>query len=114
MFGSRCCYLQSRKIRLNLLELTNKAQQATFEFYEDCPMNLLKTLVVGSVIFGSALSYAEDGYDRSIKMNEKFRADQKRIHGTESDAKNTDELKVKGTSQEAQSNTESKKENKAD
>ena len=76
------------------VELTDKAQQATFEFCEDCPMNLLKAIVVGLVICGSALSYAEDGYDRSIKFNEKFRADQKRIHGTESAEKKADELKV--------------------
>ena len=36
-------------------------------------MNLLKAIIVGSVIFGSALSYAGDGYDRSMKFNEKFR-----------------------------------------
>ena len=66
------------------VELTDKAQQATFEFCEDCSMNLLKAIVVGLVIFGSASSYAGDGYDRSMKFNEKFRADQKRIHGTES------------------------------
>jgi len=57
-------------------------------------MTLLKSFVVGAAIFASALSYAEDGYDRSIKMNEQFRADQKRIHGNESESKNTDELKV--------------------
>lgn len=51
-------------------------------------MNLLKAVVVGSVIFGSALSYAGDGYDRSMKFNEKFRADQKRIHGSEAAEKN--------------------------
>lgn len=39
-------------------------------------MNLLKAIIVGSVIFGSALSYAGDGYDRSMKFNEKFRAEQ--------------------------------------
>jgi hypothetical protein len=39
--------------------LSEKAQQATFEFSEDCPMNLLKAIVVGLVICGSALSYAE-------------------------------------------------------
>lgn len=76
-------------------------------------MNFLKSLVVGAAIFASALSYAEDGYDRSMKMNEQFRADQKRIHGTESADKKADELKVKNTSQD-QNNTESKKENKAD
>ncbi|WP_312126985.1 MULTISPECIES: hypothetical protein [Pseudomonadaceae] len=93
--------------------LTEKAQQATFEFSEDCPMNLLKAIVVGLVIFGSALSYAEDGYDRSIKFNEKFRADQKRIHGTESAKPKVDELQIKNTRQD-QNNTESKKETKAD
>jgi hypothetical protein len=79
----------------------------------DCPINLLKSLVVGAAIFASALSYAEDGYDRSLKMNEQFRADQKRIHGTESDAKDTNELKAMDTRQD-QSNTHSKKEHKAD
>ena len=73
-----------RQISFEPVELTEKAQQATFEFSEDCPMNLLKAIVVGLVIFGSASSYAGDGYDRSMKFNEKFRADQKRIHGTES------------------------------
>ncbi|WP_258190126.1 hypothetical protein [Stutzerimonas azotifigens] len=77
--------------------LSEKAQQATFEFSEDCPMNLLKAIVVGLVICGSALSYAEDGYDRSIKFNEKFRADQKRIHGTESAKRKIDELQIKDT-----------------
>jgi ADP-ribosylglycohydrolase len=76
-------------------------------------MNLLKSLVVGAAIFASALSYAEDGYDRSMKMNEQFRAEQKRIHGTESADKKADELKVKNTSKD-QNNTKSKKENKAD
>ncbi|WP_313475303.1 hypothetical protein [Stutzerimonas kunmingensis] len=93
--------------------LSEKAQQATFEFSEDCPMNLLKAIVVGSVIFGSALSYAEDGYDRSIKFNEKFRADQKRIHGTESAEKKAGELKVNDIRQD-QNNMEIKKETKAD
>lgn len=58
-------------------------------------MDLLKTIVVGSVIFGSALSYAEDGYDRSMKFNEKFRAEQKRIHGTESTVKKAGASKIK-------------------
>ena len=93
--------------------LTEKAQQATFEFSEDCPMNLLKAIVVGLVIFGSALSYAEDGYDRSIKFNEKFRADQKRIHGTEPAAKSADESKVKTNSQ-YRTNSDTKNDSKAD
>ena len=93
--------------------LSEKAQQATFEFSEDCPMNLLKAIVVGLVICGSALSYAEDGYDRSIKFYEKFRADQKRIHGTESAKRKIDELQIKDPRQD-QNNTESKKETKAD
>lgn len=95
------------------VELTEKAQQATFEFSEDCPMNLLKAIVVGLVIFGSASSYAGDGYDRSMKFNEKFRADQKRIHGAESDEKKAGELKVNDIRQD-QNNAEIKKETKAD
>ena len=76
-------------------------------------MKMLKALVIGSVLLGTTLTYAEDGYDRSIKMNEKFRADQKRIHGTEPAAKPADELKVKTTSQD-RTNTDIKKETKAD
>ncbi|CDZ94952.1 MULTISPECIES: hypothetical protein [Pseudomonadaceae] len=76
-------------------------------------MNLLKAIVVGSIIFGSALSYAGDGYNRSIKFNEKFRADQKRIHGAESAEKKPDELKIKNTRQD-QSITQNKKETKTD
>jgi len=58
-------------------------------------MNLLKAIIVGSVIFGSALSYAGDGYDRSMKFNEKFRAEQKRIHETESGEEKIDGLEAK-------------------
>lgn len=76
-------------------------------------MKMLKALVIGSVLLGTTLTYAEDGHDRSIKMNEKFRADQKRIHGTEPAAKPADELKVKTTSQD-RTNTDIKKETKAD
>ncbi|BFN26258.1 MAG: hypothetical protein CVV19_06500 [Gammaproteobacteria bacterium HGW-Gammaproteobacteria-9] len=76
-------------------------------------MNLLKAIVVGSVIFGSALSYAGDGYDRSMKFNEKFRADQKRIHGSESAGKKLDVLEAKNTRPD-QSNMLIKKETKTD
>ncbi|RYJ60272.1 hypothetical protein [Pseudomonas songnenensis] len=76
-------------------------------------MNLLKAIFVGSVIFGSALSYAGDGYDRSMKFNEKFRADQKRIHGSESAGKKLDVLEAKNTRPD-QSNMLIKKETKTD
>lgn len=76
-------------------------------------MNLLKAIVVGSVTFGSALSYAGDGYDRSMKFNEKFRADQKRIHGSESAGKKLDVLEAKNTRPD-QSNMLIKKETKTD
>jgi hypothetical protein len=76
-------------------------------------MNLLKAIVVGSVIFGSALSYAGDGYDRSMKFNEKFRADQKRIHGSESAGKKLDVLEAKNTRPD-QSNMLIKKETKTE
>jgi len=77
-------------------------------------MKMLKALVIGSVLLvGSTQSYAEDGYDRSMKAQEKFRADQKRIHGTEPSAKPADELKVK-TSNQNRANTDIKKETNAD
>ena len=77
-------------------------------------MKMLKSLVIGSVLLvGSTQIYAADGSERSIKMNEKFRADQKRIHGTEPAAKPADELKVK-TSNQDRTNTDLKKETKAD
>ncbi|HBX54630.1 hypothetical protein [Pseudomonas sp. UBA2684] len=76
-------------------------------------MKVLKALIIGTVLFGSTLSYAEDGYDRSIKAQEKFRADQKRIHGTEPAVKPADELKVKTTSQD-RANTDIKNETQAD
>ena len=84
------------------------------EFYEACLMKMLKALVIGSVLLvGSTQSYAEDGYDRSMKAQAKFRADQKRIHGTEPAAKPADELKVK-TSNQDRTNTDLKKETNAD
>jgi hypothetical protein len=77
-------------------------------------MKMLKALVIGSLLLvGSTQTYAEDGYDRSMKAQEKFRADQKRIHGTEPAAKPADELKVKTISQD-RTNTDPKKETKAD
>ena len=77
-------------------------------------MKMLKSLVIGSVLLvGSTQIYAADGSERSIKMNEKFRADQKRIHGTEPAAKPADELKVK-TSNQDRTNTDLKKESNAD
>ncbi|UUY07451.1 hypothetical protein LRS11_16695 [Pseudomonas sp. J452] len=77
-------------------------------------MKMLKALVIGSVLLvGSTQIYAADGSGRSIKMNEKFRADQKRIHGTERAAKAADELKAKATSQD-RIDTDTKKETKAD
>ena len=77
-------------------------------------MKMLKSLVIGSVLLvGSTQIYAADGSERSIKMNEKFRADQKRIHGTEPAAKPADELKVK-TSNQNRANTDIKKETNAD
>ena len=77
-------------------------------------MKMLTALVIGSVLLvGSTQSYAEDGYDRSMKAQEKFRADQKRIHGTEPSAKPADELKVK-TSNQNRANTDIKKETNAD
>ena len=77
-------------------------------------MKMLKSLVIGSVLLvGSTQIYAADGSERSIKMNEKFRADQKRIHGTESAKRKIDELQIKDTRQD-QNNTESKKQTKAD
>ncbi|WP_068827302.1 hypothetical protein [Pseudomonas sp. BMS12] len=77
-------------------------------------MKMLKALIIGSVIIvGSAQTYAEDGFDRSMKAQEKFRADQKRIHGTEPAAKPADELKVKTISQD-RTNIDPKKETKAD
>lgn len=77
-------------------------------------MKMLKSLVIGSVLLvGSTQIYAADGSERSIKMNEKFRADQKRIHGTEPAAKPADELKVK-TSNQDRTNTDLKKETNAD
>jgi hypothetical protein len=76
-------------------------------------MKIFKALVIGTAILGSTLTYAADGSKRSIEMNEKFRADQKRIHGTEPAAKSADELKVKTTSQD-RPNTDIKKETKAD
>lgn len=63
-------------------------------------MKLLNAIAAGSLIFCSAFSYAGDGHDRSTKMNEKFRAEQKRIHDTESANKNTNELKINNSSQE--------------
>ena len=77
-------------------------------------MKMLKALVIGSVLLvGSTQTYAEDGYDHSMKAQEKFRADQKRIHGTEPSAKPADELKVK-TSNQNRANTDIKKETNAD
>jgi hypothetical protein len=71
------------------------------EFYEVCFMKMLKSIVIGSVfLIGATQIYAADGAGRSIKMNEKFRADQKRIHGSEPAAKSAGELKVKSTSQD--------------
>ena len=64
-------------------------------------MKMLKALVIGSVLLvGSTQAYAEDGYDRSMKAQAKFRADQRRIHGTEPAAKPADELKVKTSNQD--------------
>lgn len=64
-------------------------------------MKMLKALVIGSVLLvGSTQSYAEDGYDRSMKAQAKFRADQKRIHGTKPAALKADEQKVKAGSQD--------------
>ena len=77
-------------------------------------MKMLNALVIGSVLLaGSTQSYAEDGYDRSMKRIAQFRADQKRIHGTEPAAKPVEELKVKTTSQD-RINTDTKKETQAD
>ena len=64
-------------------------------------MKMLKSIVIGSVLLvGSTQIYAADGAERSIKMNEKFRADQKRIHGSEPAAKSVGELKIKSASQD--------------
>ena len=77
-------------------------------------MKMVKSLVIGSVLLvGSTQIYAADGSERSIKMNEKFRADQKRIHGTEPAETPADELTVKTTSQN-RIDTDTKKETKAD
>ena len=76
-------------------------------------MNLWKAIIVGSVIFGSALSYAGDGYDRSMKFNEKFRAEQKRIHETESGEEKIDGLEAKNPRPD-QSNMQIKKESKTE
>ena len=77
-------------------------------------MKMLKALVIGSLLLvGSTQTYAEDGYDRSMNAQAKFRADQKRIHGTEPAAKPADELKVK-TSNQDRANTDIKKETNAD
>ena len=77
-------------------------------------MKILKALVIGSVLLvGSTQTYAEDGYDRSMKAQAKFRADQKRIHGTEPAETPADELTVKTTSQN-RIDTDTKKETKAD
>ena len=77
-------------------------------------MKILKALVIGSVLLvGSTQTYAEDGYDRSMKAQAKFRADQKRIHGTVPAAKPADELTRKTTSQN-RIDTDSKKETKAE
>ena len=77
-------------------------------------MKMLKSLVIGSVLLvGSTQIYAADGSERSIKMNEKFRADQKRIHGTERAAKAADELKAKAASQD-RIDTDTKKETNAE
>ncbi|MBW8336176.1 MAG: hypothetical protein K0M76_06120 [Pseudomonas sp.] len=70
-------------------------------------------IIVGSVIFGSALSYAGDGYDRSMKFNEKFRAEQKRIHETESGEEKIDGLEAKNPRPD-QSNMQIKKESKTE
>lgn len=75
-------------------------------------MNLLKAIIAGSVMFGSALSYAGDGYDRSMKMNERFRADQIRIYGSKSSEQNAGELHAKNT--QHQSSTEIKEAAKAE
>ncbi|CAE6952774.1 MULTISPECIES: hypothetical protein [Pseudomonas] len=64
-------------------------------------MKILKSLIIGSVLLvGSTLTYAEDGYDRSMNAQEKFRADQKRIHGVESTAKPADDLNVNSNDQD--------------
>ncbi|WP_298184300.1 hypothetical protein [uncultured Pseudomonas sp.] len=77
-------------------------------------MNILKALAIGSVlIFGSVQTYAEDGYDRSIKRQAQFKADQKRIHGTEPAARPADELKVKTISRDRE-NTDMNNETKAE
>ncbi|MBU2255135.1 MAG: hypothetical protein KJ989_16475 [Gammaproteobacteria bacterium] len=78
-------------------------------------MKMLKALVIGSVLLvGSTQTYARgDGYDRSMKFQERFRADQKRIHGTKPAAKQADESKVKNSSQD-RIDTDPKKETKAD
>lgn len=77
-------------------------------------MKMLKALVIGSVLLvGSTQTYAEDGYDRSIKFNEKFRADQKRIHGTKPAAVKAGEQTVKTGSQD-RANTDATKKIKAD
>ncbi|MGX5217107.1 hypothetical protein ACVTMO_00425 [Pseudomonas segetis] len=77
-------------------------------------MKMLKALVIGSVLLISyTQAYAEDGYDRSINAQAKFRADQKRIHGTEPAAKSADESKVKTNSQ-YRTNSDTKNDSKAD
>lgn len=76
-------------------------------------MKIFKALIIGTALLGSTLTYAADGSERSIKMNEKFRADQKRIHGTEPAATPVEELKVKATSQD-RINTDIKTETNAD
>ncbi|MBK3868717.1 hypothetical protein GFL09_13645 [Pseudomonas stutzeri] len=75
-------------------------------------MTALKALIVGVAFLSSMLAYGGDGYDRSAKFNEEFRADQKRIHGNEQTAKTAGELKVKPTSQ-GRVNNDTKKEAKA-
>ncbi|BCG24954.1 TPA: hypothetical protein ACXLB5_005102 [Pseudomonas aeruginosa] len=49
-------------------------------------MQLIKIMLLGALLAGaSAPAFSEDGYDRSLKMNEQFRADQKRLWGDKND-----------------------------
>lgn len=76
-------------------------------------MTLLKAVAIGSIIFGSALAYAEDGYDRLMNMDDKFRANQEQIHGAKSDEKNLDEFKSQSERRD-QSDMQNMNETKAD
>jgi hypothetical protein len=45
-------------------------------------MRLTRLFLIGILAAGaSAPAFSDDGYDRSITMNEKFREDQKRLWG---------------------------------